>query len=62
MRALRRRAAAQRTRAAAETFPAGPNFPGVTIRTGEGEIAARLADGLARLADELDLQLAARLF
>ena len=53
-RALRRRAAAQRTGAAAKTFPAGPKYPGVMVATGEARIAAGLASVLARLADEID--------
>lgn len=49
--ALRRRAARQAELARAET---ARTEGGVSIRTGEGAIAARLAKALAALADELE--------
>lgn len=54
-RVLRRRAAIQRQRAADGTVPAGENFPGVMIRSGEAVIADRLANEFTRIAEELEI-------
>ena len=54
VRALRRRAAAQRGTAAAGIIPAGEHFPGIVIRSPEGALANNLADGLERIANDLD--------
>jgi hypothetical protein len=52
--ALRRRAAAQRGKAAAGIIPAGEHFPGILIRSPEGALALCLAAGLERIAEDLE--------
>lgn len=54
VRALRNRAERQAAIAAAGTFAVGERFPSVTVRTGESEIARRLAATLDGLADEIE--------
>jgi hypothetical protein len=52
--ALRKAANKQERIAADGTFPAGPKYPGVEIRSPEGARAARLAMDWAEIADALD--------
>jgi hypothetical protein len=54
--ALRKRAAAQRQRAADGSFPAGEHFPGVAIRSPEAALALRLAAGLESIAAAIEAE------
>jgi hypothetical protein len=56
VRAIRKRAAAQRQRAVDGTVAAGEQFPGVMIRSRQAATAAALATGLAAIADELEAE------
>ncbi len=53
-RALRKRAAVQRGKAAAGIIPAGEHFPNIVIRSPEAALANDLADGLERIASDLE--------
>jgi hypothetical protein len=53
-RALRDRAAAQRSKAVEGTIPLGDDFPGIVIRSPEAALADSLADGLERIASDLE--------
>jgi hypothetical protein len=53
-RALRKRVAVQRGKAAAGIIPAGEHFPGIVIRSPEGALANKLADGIEQIAESLE--------
>jgi hypothetical protein len=56
VQALRKRAAAQRQRAADGTLPAGAHAPGLMFRSPEAALAARLAAGLESIASEIEAE------
>ncbi len=54
VRAIRTRAAAQKSNAERWSADAGGEYPGVAIRQGEGAVAHRLAVALAAIADDIE--------
>ena len=54
--ALRKRAAVQRAKAKEGTTPVGDRHPSVVVRSPEAAMADNIADGLERIADEIEAE------